>query len=93
MAAVEQGYIQREIQDAAYRTQRAIEKGEQVVVGVNRFQTDEVFTGELLRVDESVRVDAGGAPAQNCAPSATMPAVQDALLRHRGRRTPTRGAR
>ncbi len=57
LAAVEQGYIQREIQDAAYRTQRAIEKGEQVVVGVNRFQTDEVFTGELLRVDESVRVE------------------------------------
>ncbi len=51
LAAVEQGYIQREIQEAAYKTQRAIEKGDQVVVGVNRFQTDEVFDGELLRVD------------------------------------------
>ena len=39
LAAVEEGYIQREIQDAAYRTQRAIEAGEQIVVGVNRFQS------------------------------------------------------
>ena len=57
LAAVEQGYIQREIQDAAYKTQRAIEKGEQVVVGVNRFQTGDVFEGELLRVDENVRME------------------------------------
>jgi methylmalonyl-CoA mutase N-terminal domain/subunit len=57
LRAVEEGYIQREIQDAAYRTQRAIEKGEQIVVGVNRFQTDERPEGELLRVDERVRLD------------------------------------
>ncbi|MGL4648713.1 MAG: acyl-CoA mutase large subunit family protein, partial [Caldilineaceae bacterium] len=57
LRAVEEGYIQREIQDAAYRAQRAIEKGEQVVVGVNRFHTDEAATGELLRVDEAVRAE------------------------------------
>lgn len=57
LRAVEEGYIQREIQEAAYRTQRAIEKGEQIVVGVNRFQTDEHPVGELLRVDEQVRLD------------------------------------
>lgn len=55
LRAVEEGYIQREIQEAAYRTQRAIEQGEQVVVGVNRFQTEAMATPELLRVDESVR--------------------------------------
>jgi methylmalonyl-CoA mutase N-terminal domain/subunit len=55
LRAVEEGYIQREIQDAAYRAQRAIEKGDQVVVGVNRFHTDEAATGELLRVNEAVR--------------------------------------
>lgn len=55
LRAVEEGYINREIQDAAYGTQRAIEKGDQVVVGVNRFHTNEQSTGELLRVDESVR--------------------------------------
>ena len=57
LQAVAEGYVQREIQDAAYRAQRAVESGDQVVVGVNRFQTDERFGGELLRVDESVRVE------------------------------------
>ena len=38
LAAIERGFQQREIHEAAYRTQRAIEAGEQVVVGVNRFQ-------------------------------------------------------
>jgi methylmalonyl-CoA mutase N-terminal domain/subunit len=57
LRAVEEGFIQREIQEAAYRAQRAIEKGNQVVVGVNRFQTDEATTGELLRVNESVRTE------------------------------------
>ena len=57
LRAVEEGYVQREIQDAAYRAQRAIESGDQVVVGVNRFQTDERFEGELLRVNESVRTE------------------------------------
>ncbi len=55
LAAVEEGFIQREIQEAAYRTQRAIEKGDQVVVGVNRFQTAEAPASDILRVDESVR--------------------------------------
>jgi methylmalonyl-CoA mutase N-terminal domain/subunit len=57
LKAVEEGFINREIQDAAYHTQRVIEKGQQVVVGVNRFQTDEHSTGELLRVNESVRTN------------------------------------
>jgi methylmalonyl-CoA mutase, N-terminal domain len=55
LRAVEAGYIQREIQAAAYGTQRAIEQGEQIVVGVNRFQGEEAPVSELLRVDESVR--------------------------------------
>ncbi|HRW03636.1 MAG TPA: methylmalonyl-CoA mutase family protein [Caldilineaceae bacterium] len=55
--AVEQGFIQREIQDAAYKTQRAIERNEQIVVGVNQYQTDESIKPELLRVDEQVRID------------------------------------
>ena len=55
LAAVEQGFIQREIQETAYRTQRAIEAGDQVVVGVNRFQSATTVTPDLLRVDESVR--------------------------------------
>lgn len=57
LQAVQEGFIQREIQDAAYKTQRAIERNEQVVVGVNRYQTAEVVKPELLRVDEQVRLD------------------------------------
>ncbi|MEZ4736783.1 MAG: methylmalonyl-CoA mutase family protein [Caldilineaceae bacterium] len=57
LKAVEEGFIQREIQDAAYKTQRAIERNEQVVVGVNRYQTDEAIQADLLRVDEQVRLD------------------------------------
>jgi methylmalonyl-CoA mutase N-terminal domain/subunit len=56
LEAVEQGFVQREIQEAAYRTQRAIEANEQVVVGVNRFQTGPTPLPELLRVDESVHL-------------------------------------
>ena len=53
--AIEKGYIQREIQDSAYRYQREIEEKERVVVGVNRFQTKEERPANLLRVDPSVR--------------------------------------
>ena len=55
-SAIEKGFIQREIQDSAYRYQREIEKGERVVVGVNRFQVEEESLKELLRVDPSVRL-------------------------------------
>jgi methylmalonyl-CoA mutase N-terminal domain/subunit len=56
VAAVEQGYIQAQIQDSAYAYQRQVESGEQVIVGVNRFQSDGTeATVELLRVDPAVR--------------------------------------
>ncbi|NOZ27862.1 MAG: methylmalonyl-CoA mutase family protein [Chloroflexi bacterium] len=55
LRAIERGYIQREIQEAAYRTQQAIERGEQVVVGVNRFVTEAEPPAEILRVDEEVQ--------------------------------------
>jgi methylmalonyl-CoA mutase N-terminal domain/subunit len=40
LRAIETGYVQREIQEAAYRYQKAVEAHEQVVVGVNRFQLE-----------------------------------------------------
>jgi methylmalonyl-CoA mutase N-terminal domain/subunit len=55
-AAIEKGFIQREIQDSAYRYQREIEKGERVVVGVNKFQVEEEAPKDLLRVDPAVRI-------------------------------------
>lgn len=55
LAAIEKGYVQQQIQDAAYTCQKAIESGERIVVGVNKFQFEEKGQGrELLRVDPSV---------------------------------------
>jgi len=54
-SAIEKGFVQKEIQDSAYRYQREIEKQERIVVGLNRFQTEEERPKGLLRVDPSVR--------------------------------------
>jgi len=54
IAALEKGYIQREIQESAYQYQRGIEKQERIVVGLNRFQTTEPKPSNILRVDPGV---------------------------------------
>ena len=54
LRAIETGYVQREIQEAAYRYQRAVEAGDAVVVGVNRFQSDEGSQVPTLRVDPAI---------------------------------------
>jgi len=51
LVAIEQGRIQRQIQDSAYATQQEIDRGDRVIVGVNRFTTDEPTAIELLRID------------------------------------------
>ncbi len=53
-AAIESGFVQREIQESAYRYQIDVEQGAQTVVGVNRFQVAEEYEGELLKVDPVV---------------------------------------
>ena len=55
-AAIEQGFIQKEIQDSAYQYQKEIEKNERIVVGLNRFQVEEEKPTNLLRVDPGVRI-------------------------------------
>jgi methylmalonyl-CoA mutase N-terminal domain/subunit len=52
--AIEQRYMQREIEEAAYRYQREVEKDDRVIVGVNRYATDEDPDMELHTVDESI---------------------------------------
>jgi methylmalonyl-CoA mutase N-terminal domain/subunit len=52
--AIEAGYVQQEISDSAFDYQRAVESGDQVVVGVNRFQVEEKMPENLLRVDLAV---------------------------------------
>ena len=52
--AIESGYIQKEIQDAAYNYQMEIESGKRIVVGVNKFQIEEEGHKDILRVDPEV---------------------------------------
>jgi methylmalonyl-CoA mutase N-terminal domain/subunit len=54
LKAIEEGYVQREIQEAAYQYQRAVEKQTEIVVGVNKFQIKEDETIPILKVDEKV---------------------------------------
>jgi methylmalonyl-CoA mutase N-terminal domain/subunit len=54
VAAIEQGFIQREIQESAYAYQRAVESGERIVVGVNKFQVENEQPPEIHKVDPEV---------------------------------------
>ncbi len=54
LAAIESGFVGGEIQEAAYQYQRAVESGDQVIVGVNKFTVGEEVKPELLRVDPAV---------------------------------------
>jgi methylmalonyl-CoA mutase N-terminal domain/subunit len=53
--AIEAGFQQREIHDAAYRWQKAVESEDAIVVGVNRFAQDEDIRPEILHVDEGLQ--------------------------------------
>jgi len=54
LKAIEKGYIQKEIATAAYNHQRAVDSGEQVIVGVNKFTTDDEQLPETLEIGEEV---------------------------------------
>ena len=54
IGAIENGFVQMEIQRAAYRTNQEIEAGSRVVVGVNKFQAEEPPPANLLRIDPRV---------------------------------------
>ncbi len=51
LAAIEAGFQQRQIQEAAYRTQQEIESGDRIVVGVNRFRDEDAAPPELQGID------------------------------------------
>jgi methylmalonyl-CoA mutase N-terminal domain/subunit len=53
--AIESGWMQQQIADAAYRFQRSVENGQKIIVGVNRFQTKEFQDTPVFRVDDSIR--------------------------------------
>ncbi|HTS66042.1 MAG TPA: methylmalonyl-CoA mutase family protein [Candidatus Acidoferrales bacterium] len=54
LRAIETGYIQNEIQNAAYRFQREVESGERIVVGVNRFRQEEERQAATFRLDPAL---------------------------------------
>ncbi len=55
VAAIEQGYMQEQIAKSAYEYQRQIETGEKIIVGVNKFETDEKFKVKPFKIDDSIR--------------------------------------
>ncbi len=54
LRAIDQGYVQREISEAAYKEQQDVEAGRRVIVGVNRYQAREERLPSILRVDPAV---------------------------------------
>ncbi|HKV03958.1 MAG TPA: methylmalonyl-CoA mutase family protein [Candidatus Acidoferrales bacterium] len=54
LRAIESGFVQMEIQKSAYEYQRAVERGEQIVVGVNRFQAGQELPIPTMRIDPEI---------------------------------------
>jgi methylmalonyl-CoA mutase N-terminal domain/subunit len=56
VAAIENGFMQEEIAQSAYIFQQQLEQGKKIIVGVNKFQTNEKSNTPLFRVDDSIRL-------------------------------------
>ncbi|MCG9900057.1 MAG: methylmalonyl-CoA mutase family protein [Hydrotalea sp.] len=56
VSAIEQGFIQDEIAKSAYDYQRQIESTEKIIVGVNKFQSEETNDTPVFKIDDSIRV-------------------------------------
>jgi methylmalonyl-CoA mutase, N-terminal domain len=56
LQAIKKGFMQNEIQNAAYVAQQQVERGEQVIVGVNQFKVQEELTLERLKVDPAIEI-------------------------------------
>jgi methylmalonyl-CoA mutase, N-terminal domain len=78
VAAIEQGWVQGAIADAAYEYQRRVESGAQVVVGVNRFVDASAATVPVVKIDETVAREQAAALARLRA-ERDVPAVTAAL--------------
>jgi methylmalonyl-CoA mutase N-terminal domain/subunit len=84
LVAIERGFIQREIQDSAYRAQQAVDAGDAVVVGMNRFSDAGAKSVPTFNIDpeverrqiERVRAMRAGRSASAC--QAAIAAVEDA---------------
>ncbi len=82
LRALETGFIQRQIAESAYRESQRVERGEQVIVGVNQFQSDESIRPHILRVPEEA-VERQKAHLARVRRERDGAAVETALLRLR----------
>jgi methylmalonyl-CoA mutase N-terminal domain/subunit len=57
LTAIDNGYIQQEIQESAYRYQKAVEKEEQLIVGVNSYKVEEKIEMERLKVNPQIEAE------------------------------------
>ena len=100
MRALEAGFQQRSIQESAYRVQRAIDSGEQVVVGVNAFRDERVAAPPTQKIDPEAeaapgrrraararRARPGRVGGRRCAGSRTRPAARTTCCRRSSRRS------
>ena len=84
LRAIERGYVQREIQNAAYEYQKAVDEKDAVVVGVNEFASEEEASVPIQRIDEALelrqveRVQALRARRDASVHAAALRAVEDA---------------
>src|ERR1700740_1109008 len=84
LKAIERGYVQQEIQNAAYEYQQAVDRGEAIVVGVNRFELEQEKPTPIQRIDEALeprqvgRGRAGRARRDTGPWKVTLSAVEDA---------------
>ncbi len=88
LKAIESGYVQSEIQKAAYEYQRSVERHEQVVVGVNEFVAERRTRHPHPAHRSSNRIAPKSLACNPCAPNATMRKVRAALA-ELSRRAPT----
>ena len=68
VAAIEKSYPQREIAEASYRYQMAVDKKEKIIVGVNEYVTQEKPI-DILQIDETGSPTPGASASASCAPS------------------------
>ncbi|HEU4333890.1 MAG TPA: methylmalonyl-CoA mutase family protein, partial [Candidatus Eisenbacteria bacterium] len=90
IVAVERGYPQKEIADSAYRFQQQVERGERIIVGVNRYTADEEeITIPVLKIDpelerrQAERVKAFRAKRDPAKHAAAIAALRDACMSDR----------
>lgn len=89
--AIDKGYIQKEIQDAAYAWQMSVESGERTIVGVNKFTMEEPPVTGLLKIDASVGEKKKAQLAQDKANRDQVKVAEELAKLEKAAQTPAEG--